>query len=159
MRWIERRCQGYVEVDIGLKKYNYRFLCPLQRIQRVHIWLEWMEKREMNFGVRRRPTWIKCLFDLPPIQSLQGKGMEVKIYSPLNGEVNILKWLCQMRNLTSLYCLWLGVFNKGCKFTVVPSDLNCKWNSFECMCIYFLSTCIGLVDNRVDLSTPICNKL
>ena len=40
-------------------------------------------ERKKNFGLRRRPTWIKCPFDPPPIQCPQDKGMEVKIYSPL----------------------------------------------------------------------------
>ena len=41
-------------------------------------------KREKNFGLRRRPTWIKCMFDPPPIRCPHDKGMEVHIYSSLS---------------------------------------------------------------------------
>jgi hypothetical protein len=37
-----------------------------------------------NFGLLWRPTWIKCLFDLPSIPSPQDRGMKEKIYSPLS---------------------------------------------------------------------------
>ena len=41
-------------------------------------------EREKNFGLQRRPTWIKCMFDPPPIQCPHDKGMEVQIYSSLS---------------------------------------------------------------------------
>ena len=48
------------------------------------------EKRERNYVLRRRPKWIKCLFDPPPIQCPHDKGMEVKIYSPLVDGLTLL---------------------------------------------------------------------
>ena len=48
-----------------------------------NLYMHVIRERERNFGLRRRPTWIKCMFDPPPIQCPQDKGMEVKIYSPL----------------------------------------------------------------------------
>ena len=47
-------------------------------------WFAILIEREKNFGLRRRPTWIKCLFDPPPIRCPQDKGMEVQIYSSLS---------------------------------------------------------------------------
>ena len=43
-----------------------------------------IKKKKKNFGLQRRPTWIKCMFDPPPIQCPHDKGMEVQIYSSLS---------------------------------------------------------------------------
>ena len=81
----------YIALHLDIDENGRRFIC-LQ-------WTLWgkganyfinkipskkKKKKKRNFGLRRRPTWIKCLFDPPPIQCPQDKGMEVKIYSPLS---------------------------------------------------------------------------
>ena len=46
----------------------------------------WWWHREKNFGLWWRLTWIKCMFDPPPIRCPQVKGMEVQIYS-IGGDI------------------------------------------------------------------------
>ena len=67
-----------------------------------------IQERKKTFGIRRRPTWIKCRFDLPPIQCPQDKAMEEIVFNiDISGSkirTNSLKLVC--RNYTYFFWRW-----------------------------------------------------
>ena len=69
--------------DVCCKFSNMNFKFQIRSLtKKIIISISNTSAKERNFSLWRRPTWIKCLFDLPPIQCPQDKGMGVKIYSP-----------------------------------------------------------------------------
>ena len=84
----------------------------------------------------RRPTWIKCLFDPPPIQCPQDKGMKVKIYSPLS-RVDTLKGPPFLVVVTNKFSRWYisiippksmssNVLNQTHTYTVLAHGKQCS---------------------------------
>jgi hypothetical protein len=101
------------------------WLCVIVRMLPNHMWRaterEKEKRKKKNFGLRRRPTWIKCLFDPPPIWCPQDKGMEVQIYSSLS-RVDTIK-ACH----TSLWCLYVLL---RCLNTATPWS-SIRWASIH----------------------------
>ena len=109
-------------------------------------------KRERNFGLWRRPTWIIYLFNPPPIQCPHDKGMEVEIYFSglkhqlCNGALKIyneeeffyLKYICLWKCLTTTS----NVVSPLLHFCKIQKNKECVPIKPLQLCIreYYLST-------------------